>query len=101
MEIKIRDFGLGSDLISLTNKAGVTISFTNLGARIVDWQKDGKHLILGFDSAKEYLEKGLFDVQNAAQLDGQHHAAQAVHRAYDTSRFHSALLFCVSGGYKI
>ena len=28
MEIKIRDFGLGSDLISLTNKAGVTISFT-------------------------------------------------------------------------
>ena len=60
MEIKIRDFGLGSDLISLTNKAGVTISFTNLGARIVDWQKDGKHLILGFDSAKEYLEKDAY-----------------------------------------
>lgn len=31
MEIKIRDFGLGSDLISLTNKAGVTISFYKSG----------------------------------------------------------------------
>ena len=39
MEITTKDFGLGSSLISLTNKNDVTIAFTNLGARIVDWQK--------------------------------------------------------------
>ncbi|MDG4981430.1 galactose-1-epimerase [Lactococcus lactis] len=57
MEITTKDFGMGATLISLTNKKGVQISFTNLGARVVEWQKEGKHLILGFDSAKEYLEK--------------------------------------------
>ena len=52
METTTKDFGLGSSLISLTNKNYVTIAFTNLGARIVDWQKDGKHFVLGFDSAQ-------------------------------------------------
>lgn len=44
MEITTKDFGLGSSLISLTNKNDVTIAFTNLGARIVDWQKTGNIL---------------------------------------------------------
>ena len=60
MKIRISDFGLGSSLITLTNQQGVSISFTNLGARIVDWQKDGKRLVLGFDSAQEYLEKDTY-----------------------------------------
>lgn len=71
MEITTKDFGLGSTLISLTNKNDVTISFTNLGARIVDWQKDGKHLILGFDSAQEYLEKDAYPGATVGRTAGR------------------------------
>lgn len=71
MQITTKDFGLGSTLISLTNKNDVTISFTNLGARIVDWQKDGKHLILGFDSAQEYLEKDAYPGATVGRTAGR------------------------------
>ena len=71
MDIKIRDFGLGSNLITLTNQQGVSISFTNFGARIVDWQKDGKRLVLGFDSAQEYLEKCILEPVNDCMSFGE------------------------------
>ena len=57
MKIVTSDFGLGASLIRLTNEKGVSIAFTNLGARIVSFQVDGKEIVLGFDSAKEYLTK--------------------------------------------
>lgn len=71
MNIKIRDFGLGSSLITLTNQQGVSISFTNFGARIVDWQKDGKRLVLGFDSAQEYLEKDVYPGATVGRTAGR------------------------------
>lgn len=57
MKIKTRDFGLGASLISIENQKGTQISFTNLGARVVNWKVNGKNIVLGFDSAREYLEK--------------------------------------------
>lgn len=60
MKIITKSFGLGSTLITLINKNNVKISFTNLGARVVDWQKDGRHFILGFDSAQEYIQKDVY-----------------------------------------
>jgi aldose 1-epimerase len=57
MEITKKDFGLGAELICLTNEAGDSISFSNYGARIVDWTVEGKKIVLGFDSTQEYVEK--------------------------------------------
>ncbi|GAX47154.1 aldose epimerase family protein [Pseudolactococcus reticulitermitis] len=71
MDIRTTDFGLGSSLITIINKQGVKISFTNLGARIVDWQKDGKHLILGFDSAQEYIEKDAYPGATVGRTAGR------------------------------
>lgn len=101
MEITTKDFGLGSSLISLTNKNDVTIAFTNLGARIVDWQKDGKHFVLGFDSAQKYLEKdaypgatvgrtagrikdGLVDISGKTYHLNQNEAPQTLHGGEDS-----------------
>lgn len=71
MEILTRDFGLGATLITLINKKGVQISFTNLGARVVNWVKDGKRLILGFDSAQEYLEKDAYPGATVGRTAGR------------------------------
>ncbi|MFC4651873.1 galactose-1-epimerase [Lactococcus nasutitermitis] len=57
MKIETKEFGLGATLITLTNQQNIALSFTNLGARVVDWNVSGKHIVLGFDSAQEYLEK--------------------------------------------
>ncbi|GAB2026859.1 aldose epimerase family protein [Lactovum odontotermitis] len=58
MKVDVKDFGENASLITLESQAGVKISFTDLGARIVDWiLPDGKNIVLGFDSAAEYLEK--------------------------------------------
>ncbi|MDR0297745.1 MAG: galactose-1-epimerase [Streptococcaceae bacterium] len=58
MKTEIKKFGEGADLISVTNAAGVTMAFTNLGARVVDWKlPDGRNIVLGFEHAKEYLTK--------------------------------------------
>lgn len=59
MQIIEKDFGNGYQLITLTNDAGVHLSVTDLGARIVSLGRD-KELVLGFDSATEYLEKDVF-----------------------------------------
>lgn len=57
MKISTKDFGSKSTLITFENKSGIKISFTDLGARIVDLIVLGKNIVLGFESAQEYLEK--------------------------------------------
>lgn len=71
MKVTETRFGLGSMLITMTNKQGVRISFTNLGARVVDWQKNGKHFVLGFDSAQEYLEKDAYPGATVGRTAGR------------------------------
>ena len=71
MKITKQEFGLGATLITLTNKENNTISFTNYGARIVDWQKEGKHLILGFDSANEYRDKDAYPGSTVGRTAGR------------------------------
>jgi aldose 1-epimerase len=60
MKITTGDFGLGASLIKIENSQGVEIAFTNLGARIVSWRTNGKNIVLGFDSAEEYLKKDVY-----------------------------------------
>ncbi|GBG95968.1 galactose-1-epimerase [Lactococcus termiticola] len=60
MKIETNDFGAGTVLIRLTNKSGQSIAFSNLGARVVDWNIDGRQIVLGFDSAQEYLDKDAY-----------------------------------------
>lgn len=71
MKVTETSFGLGSMLITMTNEQGVTMRFTNLGARIVDWEKNGKHLVLGFDSAQEYLEKDAYPGATVGRTAGR------------------------------
>ena len=57
MSITIKDFGQGYHLLVLTNKHGLRLAVTDLGARIVSLKAENRELALGFDSAQEYLEK--------------------------------------------
>ncbi|WP_288225850.1 galactose-1-epimerase [uncultured Enterococcus sp.] len=59
MQITETPFGKGYQLITLENEDGFHLSVSDLGARIVrlGWDKE---LVLGFDSAEEYLEKDAF-----------------------------------------
>lgn len=57
MTITEKDFGQGYRLITLTNKQGLQLAVTDLGARIVRLTANQRELILGFDSAQEYLTK--------------------------------------------
>ncbi|MBB5887303.1 galactose-1-epimerase [Lactovum miscens] len=57
MKVTTRNFGRSAKLITIENNNQVKISFTNLGARIVDLIVNGRNIVLGFDSADEYLEK--------------------------------------------
>lgn len=56
MHITEKEFGQGYRLITLENEAGFHLSATDLGARIVRLGKE-RELVLGFDSAEEYLTK--------------------------------------------
>lgn len=64
MTVTTTDFGSGYHLITLTNKLGTTLSVTDLGARIVSLKPivngTPRELVLGFDSADEYLTKDLY-----------------------------------------
>lgn len=64
MEITVKDFGQGEKMYSLTNDHGVTLDVTTLGARIVHLfvptETGKKNIVLGFDSAEEYLEKDTY-----------------------------------------
>jgi aldose 1-epimerase len=64
MKITERDFGQEFKKITLENKQGVKLSVTDLGARIValevPTEAGEKNIVLGFDSAQEYLEKDTY-----------------------------------------
>lgn len=60
MDITKKTFGQSAHLITLTNQQGTTLAVTDLGARIVNLTFMDRELILGFDSAEEYLEKDAF-----------------------------------------
>lgn len=59
MEYTISSFGhyqdTAFDLITMTNE-DVTISFSNLGARINQWQIGTDNLVLGFDQADQAFQ---------------------------------------------
>ncbi|WP_271489297.1 aldose epimerase family protein [Enterococcus sp. 5H] len=64
VKISQRKFGESAILYSLTNDLGTTMNVTDLGARIVDLivpiNGEQRNIILGFDSAEEYLEKDMY-----------------------------------------
>lgn len=61
MKVSQKNFGKNAILYSLTNDLGTTMNVTNLGARIVGLivliNGEERNIVLGFDSAEEYLEK--------------------------------------------
>lgn len=57
MQITEKDFGQTYHLITLTNNHGTSLSVTDLGARIVSLLFNERELVLGFDSADEYINK--------------------------------------------
>lgn len=59
MQITEQLFGPDIHLITIKNEADFHLSVTDLGARIVSLGRE-KELVLGFDSAAEYLEKDPF-----------------------------------------
>lgn len=59
MHITEKDFGKNYHLITIENEAGFHLSVTDLGARIVSLGRE-MELVLGFDSAEEYLAKDAF-----------------------------------------
>lgn len=57
MKITEKDFGQGYHLITLENKNKLALSVSDLGARIVSLKSNEQELVLGFDTAEEYIEK--------------------------------------------
>ena len=57
MKITEKDFGQGYHLITLENKNKLVLSVSDLGARIVCLKTNDQELVLGFDTAEEYIEK--------------------------------------------
>lgn len=57
MKITEKDFGQGYHLITLENKNKLALSISDLGARIVSLKSNDRELVLGFDTAEEYIEK--------------------------------------------
>lgn len=64
LKITCQNFGETAILYSLTNDNGLTMNVTNLGARIVDLivpiNGEERNIVLGFESAEEYLEKDIY-----------------------------------------
>ena len=56
MKITEKDFGQGYHLITLENKNKLALSISDLGARIVSLKSNDRELVLGFDTAEEYIE---------------------------------------------
>lgn len=70
MKIIEKEFGKDYHLITLENEDGFHLSVTDLGARIVSLGRD-KELVLGFDSAEEYLEKDAFIGASIGRIAGR------------------------------
>jgi len=64
LEISNQKFGENAILYSLTNDNGLTMKISNLGARIVELivpvKGEQRNIILGFDSAEEYVAKDMY-----------------------------------------
>ncbi|OTN86393.1 galactose mutarotase [Enterococcus sp. 7E2_DIV0204] len=64
LNISNQKFGENAILYSLTNDNGLTMKVTNLGARIVELivpvKGEQRNIILGFDSAEEYVAKDMY-----------------------------------------
>ncbi|EOU24494.1 galactose mutarotase [Enterococcus pallens ATCC BAA-351] len=64
LKISKKDFGKGFHLITLENQQGMRLAVSDLGARIVSLSvpvaDSRRELVLGFDSAEEYLAKDPF-----------------------------------------
>ncbi|WP_207696395.1 aldose epimerase family protein [Enterococcus sp. DIV0212c] len=64
LKINKQEFGETAILYSLTNDNGLTMNVTNLGARIVDLivpvNGEERNIVLGFESAEEYLTKDIY-----------------------------------------
>ncbi|MFV0560956.1 MAG: aldose epimerase family protein [Enterococcus sp.] len=64
MDIKVTSFGDNAQLYSLENDHGYKLQITNFGARIVNLfvptSTGERNIVLGFDSAEEYLEKDAY-----------------------------------------
>lgn len=77
MKISTQEFGLGSTLIRLENSKGQYLAVSNFGARGVDLYAGGKHILLGFDSAEEYVEKDIYPGATIGRVAGRIKDAQA------------------------
>lgn len=75
MQITTKDFGNDYSLITITNDNGFELSLTDLGARIVSLKvpvSTGKReIVLGFDSASEYLQKDSFIGASIGRVAGR------------------------------
>ncbi|MHC9537459.1 galactose-1-epimerase [Dellaglioa sp. BT-FLS60] len=75
MKTTTKDFGNDYQLITMTNDNGFELSLTDLGARIVSLKvptSTGKReIVLGFDSASEYLEKDSFIGASIGRVAGR------------------------------
>lgn len=64
VKISKKEFGEGFQLITLENQQGMRLAVSDLGARIVSLsvpvEDSRRELVLGFDSAEEYLAKDPF-----------------------------------------
>lgn len=75
MKLSKKEFGLGATLIEIQNSKGTYISFSNLGARIVDWivptKNEERNIVLGFESASEYLAKDAYQGASIGRVAGR------------------------------
>ena len=75
MEINEQNFGENYHLITITNQNGTSLSVSDLGARVVHFQtiidNEKRELILGFDEAKEYLEKDPYIGASIGRMAGR------------------------------
>lgn len=75
MEINEQNFGENYHLITITNQNGTSLSVSDLGAQVVHFQtiidNEKRELILGFDEAKEYLEKDPYIGASIGRMAGR------------------------------
>lgn len=75
MNITTKDFGAGYTIITITNPNGLQLTVSDLGARItslkVPTTNGLRELVLGFDTAKEYLEKDVYIGASIGRVAGR------------------------------
>ncbi|WP_207871862.1 aldose 1-epimerase [Enterococcus sp. DIV2402] len=75
MKIKEKDFGNDYKLITIENEAGTKLDVSDFGARIVNWNipigNETRNIVLGFDSAVEYLENDPYIGASIGRIAGR------------------------------